>query len=714
MGLKSQTMLKWILLIVMFFPCDVLLNAQEDYKTELSEKEIVVEKAIPITGDDACKWTLTWSNYGLDNSRFVPEYFPILVEIIDSMLSNPHVKFELRGYTDNVGAESYNRTLSRKRADYVKDYFISKGIASERLITIGYGESNPIADNTSSEGRLANNRIEIFVIHEQDKNLVTTTELNNTSITVPQISISNQPVAKNEVEPTGFDSLEADRVNENIHEQAENNFDHKTTTSKNLSANIYNTGEVKLKAPLKQNWSYKTNSIILNQNIVDEICYLNTTEGIVAISLKDGKELWSYSYPGNPIIPSVVTFTNKHAAFLSYEYLKGGEKGKSKLYLIDLENGKEKWVISFEEVWYRPTVLLNEEYFCVVGGIPNEWEEVNNYYEMELDEAFLYCYSINSGAEVWKIRLDDLKTELLAVFNDKVFLGFDYDIKDETPYNKLLCADIQTGEILWDYNPSGLITKSSVGDVILNDNKLYLRPLKGYPGFIAALDPLDGNEIWSNNNSADKLYFRNNKVYAYSANTEWKFSSFSSWYCADIAEGDKIFYKELNQSTDFGKMLATAFLNIGVVAVLVRSADNIAGLVSLFIPSDNSIPSIIPTTTLLNGLSNKSVLNDKGLFGIYRKGDSYVFSIINDKPDDDKKIEYEFPEGITDVSIANGTSPNQAFLTYGGRVVLFNIGNCKEEWSKEFSPGEISLGLIIAGDKLYMFTLQSVSQLVGE
>ncbi len=667
-------------------------------------KEVVIEKSILITGEHVSKWKTTWNNYGRENSRLAIESDPIFSRIADSLLSNPDLQIEIGGYTDNIGAETHNRNLSRKRADVVKDFLVSKGIASDHLVVVGYGESNPIAANRTFEGRAANNRIEFRVIPEQNLTQERNTSQNNSLVTTPKNDNDHELIAKKETESTNAISKEPEQPRMNIGQEV---------------GNICNSSDVKLRAPLRKNWSYKARGIILNQQTFDTVCYLNTESGISAISLNTGEELWNYHYPESPIISSVTTFAGNYAAFLSYEYLPNEEKGKSKLYIIDLLSGKEKWNISFEDVWFKPSILLNEKYVFAIGGKPDEWKELGKYYEMEHDEAYLYCYSIRDGKEIWESELDDSKTELLTLSPDKIFLIFDYEITKEIPLNKLLCIDLRNGEKTWEYDPSGLFIKSSVGDVIYNDDKLFTRPLKGYPGIIAAIDPANGEEIWSKNNGADNLFFHKNKVFAFSANAEWEFGSTTSWLSIDAASGDKIFYKELDQSTKFTKILAAAIAGIGVVAVVLTTVSNVVGLgnliTSLFGASDEyPIPKIIPTSSLFNGLLNSSVLNDKGLFGIYRKGNSYVLNITDDNPDDEKKNEYEFKDGANDVSIANGTSPTNIFSTYGGKIVLINIKTGREEWSKDISPGATSLGLITVGNKLYLFTTQELIQLVNE
>ena len=71
---------------------------------------------------------------------------------------------EVGGHTDNTGSDAYNQTLSERRAGSVAQYLQSQGINSQRLITVGMGESRPVADNSTAEGRQANRRVEITMV----------------------------------------------------------------------------------------------------------------------------------------------------------------------------------------------------------------------------------------------------------------------------------------------------------------------------------------------------------------------------------------------------------------------------------------------------------------------------------------------------------------------------------------------------------------------
>ena len=87
--------------------------------------------------------------------------FTILDQVYESLVEWPEVKLEIQGHTDNMGNNMTNLKLSQKRADAVKMYLVKKGIPSERLRSVGYGEEFPVADNHTAEGREKNRRVEL-------------------------------------------------------------------------------------------------------------------------------------------------------------------------------------------------------------------------------------------------------------------------------------------------------------------------------------------------------------------------------------------------------------------------------------------------------------------------------------------------------------------------------------------------------------------------
>lgn len=92
----------------------------------------------------------------------------VLDEVVKTLESHPDLELvEIEGHTDWLGTEAQNTDLSQRRAEAVRDYLVSKGVGSARLSPRGYGENKPIADNTTSEGRLANRRVTFRVLKQE-------------------------------------------------------------------------------------------------------------------------------------------------------------------------------------------------------------------------------------------------------------------------------------------------------------------------------------------------------------------------------------------------------------------------------------------------------------------------------------------------------------------------------------------------------------------
>ncbi len=78
------------------------------------------------------------------------------------LVKAPGIRVEINGYTDNIGTSEANRTLSQKRANRVRDYLVSQGVDSDRLMPRGRGETNFVASNKTREGRQKNRRVELI------------------------------------------------------------------------------------------------------------------------------------------------------------------------------------------------------------------------------------------------------------------------------------------------------------------------------------------------------------------------------------------------------------------------------------------------------------------------------------------------------------------------------------------------------------------------
>lgn len=106
------------------------------------------------------------------NNIFFAEYsdtlqeasLPELNRLVKLMKDNPSMTIEISGHTDAVGTDAENQLLSEKRAAAVKSYLVKKGIRESRLFSIGYGESQPVADNNNDIDRQLNRRVEFKIL----------------------------------------------------------------------------------------------------------------------------------------------------------------------------------------------------------------------------------------------------------------------------------------------------------------------------------------------------------------------------------------------------------------------------------------------------------------------------------------------------------------------------------------------------------------------
>ena len=85
----------------------------------------------------------------------------MLDKISDFAIHNPENEFIIKGYTDSTGADRYNLTISKFRANSVKSYLIAKGVDPTKLEALGLGSQNPIFSNRTAGGRKLNRRVEI-------------------------------------------------------------------------------------------------------------------------------------------------------------------------------------------------------------------------------------------------------------------------------------------------------------------------------------------------------------------------------------------------------------------------------------------------------------------------------------------------------------------------------------------------------------------------
>jgi OOP family OmpA-OmpF porin len=100
--------------------------------------------------------------------------FPYLDELASVLIEDPTWNLKVVGHTDNVGSDQINLRLSKARAEAVKKYLVDKGIAITRIETAGFGETKPIASNTTPDGREKNRRVEFTIIKPNGTDITVT------------------------------------------------------------------------------------------------------------------------------------------------------------------------------------------------------------------------------------------------------------------------------------------------------------------------------------------------------------------------------------------------------------------------------------------------------------------------------------------------------------------------------------------------------------
>lgn len=102
--------------------------------------------------------------FATDSSDLSRAFFDVLTSVGKVLGEFDKTVVEVAGHTDSTGSDAYNQSLSERRAQSVSSYLASQGVMSQRVITIGMGESRPVADNTTASGRQANRRVEITMV----------------------------------------------------------------------------------------------------------------------------------------------------------------------------------------------------------------------------------------------------------------------------------------------------------------------------------------------------------------------------------------------------------------------------------------------------------------------------------------------------------------------------------------------------------------------
>ena len=102
--------------------------------------------------------------FAFNDASLQPQFQPVLDDVARTLTEYNQTIVEVAGHTDSVGSDAYNHDLSVKRATSVATYLSTRGVMQQRLITVGAGESRPVASNDTDAGRAQNRRVEITLV----------------------------------------------------------------------------------------------------------------------------------------------------------------------------------------------------------------------------------------------------------------------------------------------------------------------------------------------------------------------------------------------------------------------------------------------------------------------------------------------------------------------------------------------------------------------
>lgn len=140
-------------------------KARMDAEAKINEVRSELEKVAAVR-EDQRGTVISLSGSVLFTSgkaNLIPVAEQRLTTVVEALKTMPNQRIIIEGHTDSQGSEATNQELSERRANSVRDFLVRKGIPSEQIEAVGMGESNPIADNASAEGRANNRRVEIVL-----------------------------------------------------------------------------------------------------------------------------------------------------------------------------------------------------------------------------------------------------------------------------------------------------------------------------------------------------------------------------------------------------------------------------------------------------------------------------------------------------------------------------------------------------------------------
>jgi outer membrane protein OmpA-like peptidoglycan-associated protein len=137
----------------------------EQQKEEMRARLLAQLNQVLQTKDTARGLIVSMPDVLFDFNKYTlkPEARERLARISGIVLAYPDLHLNIEGYTDSIGTEEYNQTLSEKRAATVRDYLVSSGVSINNVVAQGFGKADPVADNSTAAGRKLNRRVDMVV-----------------------------------------------------------------------------------------------------------------------------------------------------------------------------------------------------------------------------------------------------------------------------------------------------------------------------------------------------------------------------------------------------------------------------------------------------------------------------------------------------------------------------------------------------------------------
>jgi len=107
--------------------------------------------------------------FGVDSAALKPGAYDEISRVARVLNQYPQTNITIGGYTDSMGSETHNKQLSERRAANVRNALVGEGVNPARMTAVGYGETRPVADNATAEGRQMNRRVTILIVPQQQQ-----------------------------------------------------------------------------------------------------------------------------------------------------------------------------------------------------------------------------------------------------------------------------------------------------------------------------------------------------------------------------------------------------------------------------------------------------------------------------------------------------------------------------------------------------------------